>query len=208
MKKAAIALYLLAVHAALAVAVVNPDAVRHVLGKPNPMIERTHFVHTQADRVAPEDAAVFLGDSITQRLPAATVADRAINYGIGSQTTTDLARHAADYRALDTARVVYLLIGINDLAQGKFPDFAGVLAEIPQGVPLVWTGVMHADGIAGIEAANAAARGLCAERPGCTFVEPPIASGDLEDGVHLTADGYRKWIGALRVATPPAPGRA
>lgn len=158
-----------------------------------------HRVHVATDRVAPSGAAIFLGDSIPQRLPASLIAPDAINYGIGSQTTRDLARHVADYAAAQDARIIYLMIGLNDLGAGEAPDFEAVLSALPTDVPLVWTGVTPAENVQGIDAANEAVASLCIQRGTCTYVPPPASWDDLDtDGRHLKPSGYAKWVAALR----------
>lgn len=213
MKRILFWIYLAAIHVALAavtgallIAVADPARARTAIGLPNQWIERLHAVNLDTDKHAPRGAAVFLGDSITQRLAASAVEDGAINYGIGSQTSVDLARHAAQYAAVRNARIIYLLVGVNDLANGAAPDFEGVLTELPDDVPLVWTAIMPAKDISGIAAANTAAANLCSKRSSCRFVAVPITDGDLEpDGVHLTRSGYEKWISALRDARHHSP---
>lgn len=198
----AVLIYFIGLHGVIALAVVKPDRLRRAIGKPSPMIQNMHSIHLRVDEVVPPGFAVFLGDSITKRMPTSAVVPESVNYGISGLTSVDLARHAEHYSALQHASSVFLMIGINDLAGDRQPDYESVLARIPEDIPLVWTGVMHARGISGIEAANVSAKRLCAARPHCIYVHPTTVDSDLDDGVHLTAKGTQKWIDLLRASSP------
>lgn len=202
MKRAALFAYLLAVHALLAFAVARPGAVRAWLGKPDAFSERMDRYLAAKDANAPDGAAIFLGDSITQSLAAAAVAPQAVNLGLGSQTTADLTRRARGYQSLERASTIYLMIGANDLSRGRVPDYAPLLDVLPADVPLVWSGVMRsrrADPDQRI-ATNSAIRALCEQRPRCRYVDTSnLGPEDFqEDGAHPNAQGYGKWIAALR----------
>lgn len=196
MKRAALIAYLLVVHALLLVAIARPGVVRMALGSPDPFAERMDRYLASVDATAPEGAAIFLGDSITQRLAVAAVAPNAVNMGIGSQTTADLTRRVRAYRSLKRASAIYLLIGANDLSDGRTPDYGRLLDALPD-VPLVWSGVMpsaHFDP----GATNARIRMLCAARQKCRYVDTSeMQPADFMDGVHPGESGYRKWVAWL-----------
>jgi hypothetical protein len=173
--------------------------------------ERMMIYHRAMDASVPAGAAIFLGDSITQGLATAAVAPYAVNYGIGSATTSELLGNLPAYRSLDRAGVVFLLVGINDIGRGQTAGLEDRLrqisAAIPSDRPLVWSGIMpayveRADAVAILEA-NSAIREICASRPGCVYVDTHAALADpalFVDGVHPNAAGYAIWIEALRAA--------
>lgn len=185
MKRSLLIAYLLLLHAALLVLIARwPEPPSHV--------ERMQAIHSFVDQTVPDGAAVFLGDSHTQRLAVAAVADRAVNFGISWQTAEQLQVPASASRA----RIVFLLIGTNDLARGQdpVPHLRRIADQIDR--PLVWTGIPSLGGKEA--AANAEIRAICAANPRCVYVEPPTAL--LEDGVHFSPQGYRDWIARLRAA--------
>ena len=79
---------------------------------------------------APEDSTVFFGDSITELCPVEELyADFSretgspiLNRGISAETTDNMLARARETVALLYPRNVVLLMGTNDLNQGKTPD--------------------------------------------------------------------------------------
>lgn len=219
MKKLALVAYVAAVHAALAFAVFVPTA-RVRLGIEIPghaHIQAMRALHARSDPLVPPGAAIFLGDSITQGMPVDAVAPIAVNYGIGWQDTEELARSIPIYRSLSRAGSIFLNIGTNDMGRGRdmHYQFAKVLALLPDR-PLVWSAIVPGTrGEKEIASANKIAREMCAQRPGCTFVDTwsfladasgrPIAPLYV-DAIHPGPAGYAKWVEVLRphVSSPQA----
>jgi lysophospholipase L1-like esterase len=178
-----------------------PDAVEP-LPPPAPKLfwESVMGFHQQADPHQPAGAVVFLGDSITQGLAVQAIAPGSVNYAAGGLATRDLLRYLPKLKAVKTARVVVLTIGTNDLLRGT-PGLEERLARIAAGIdaPLIWHAIppstRHDPA-----AVNATIRRLCAERGRCVYVETAFEPRDFRDGVHLNAEGYRRWIGTLRAA--------
>lgn len=166
-----------------------------------------HYLRT-ADAHQPAGAAVFLGDSHTQGLAVAAVAPVAVNYGVGGLNTQGLLDALPFLQAPGKARVVVLMIGSNDLPTAdlnalgdRFEAIAGALPG-----PLVW----HAIPVNGrvppeqTAQANDLVREACAAHGRCRFVETAFEPGDFQnDGSHLSAGGYRKWITTLRAGLAP-----
>lgn len=213
--------YLLAVHAALAAAVLTPNLITRVqakVGLVDPAQQRIEFgrmvVLDRVDPAVPEGANIFLGNSITQALVTSSVIDNSVNLGVGSQNTAQLAEMAEKLHSLRTAKRVFLSIGTNDIGPGRrgFTRAAAesVLKSIPPEALLVWSGIKPREGYEDeIAAANRIVVELCASRPGCTYVDTRavFADGDGHvlpgmyiDGVHPTAAGYGRWIEALKAA--------
>jgi lysophospholipase L1-like esterase len=175
--------------------------------------ERMIAYHQAMDMSVPVGAAIFLGDSITQGLATAAVAPLPVNYGIGLATTSELLSNLPKYQSLKHASVVFLMIGINDLEQGKTEGLAtrlnAIVAAIPNDLPLVWSGIMptYSETIdsAQVEYANNIIKELCAARNRCTYVNTAEifsvgGANWFRDGVHPNDQGYAKWITALRKA--------
>lgn len=159
--------------------------------------DRVEFMRQVHARIAiPDGACLFLGDSLTQSLVVSTICDRAVNLGIGSQTTAQLAESMRAY-PLERASRIYVMIGTNDRGP---PDYAAVAAQLPEGVPVTWSA----------PPSGPSPESVCASLPDCTFVDTPAALAPLGDaafldGVHLSPEGYAAWASALTAAKSPRP---
>lgn len=214
--------YLIALHLALGLALYRfglPLSVRVQLGlaSPNaPFYQAMLFFQNTVDATLPDNTTVFLGDSITQGLAVTAIEPSSANYGISGQTTRQMLDALSTYQALPRAKAIVLTIGINDFLRQEQAGIEQRLAQIAQAlpakVPLIWNAVMPvAPGLVDAPAligTNQAIQRLCAQRAHCTFVDTwPILSDSagrihaayyVPDGVHLSPDGYRAWITALK----------
>lgn len=176
------------------------------------------------DAVAQPGALVFLGDSHVASLDTGAVADHALNYGIGGDTTRRVIKQLDEYQALATARGFVLHVGVNDISLRPVDRFEHIyrriVAALPADRPLVLSAIMPIDERsrrgspnALIARYNEVIRAVCAARPGCTLVDagPELVdgSGNLAvrfhagDGLHLNAAGYKVWQAALREGLTP-----
>lgn len=155
---------------------------------------------TTSDPHQPEGAAVFLGDSHTQGLAVAAVADRAVNYGIGGLTSERLLLNLPALGAVKRARVVFLMIGSND-GEAKPENYARLAEAIPG--ELVWHAIPP-NPRWDVTGANEAIADACEDRGRCRFVQTDLGAGDFQaDNSHLSAAGYGKLIATLRATNPP-----
>lgn len=214
--------YLVILHAMMAIMLARyglPLSIRIKLGLVSanmPFYESMLVFQQSVDASLPDGTVVFLGDSITQGLANVAVAPNSINYGIGGQSTSQLHDALRYYRSLPRAKAIVLTIGINDFLQhgerGVQQRLAQIAQALPSHVPLVWNAIMPvAPGEVDMQAliqANEEIKRQCAQRPQCTFVNTwPILSDQAghihpshyqPDGVHLSPEGYRAWIAALK----------
>jgi lysophospholipase L1-like esterase len=108
------------------------------------------------------------------------------------------------YRAMQRASVIVVMIGTNDVGQGRQPQYREVLAKVPPAVPVVLASAPPMVG-ADMRAQAALARAACAADSRCTFVDAFAALDGkpgmfLPDGVHLTPAGYAVLVPLLREA--------
>ena len=212
--------YIICVHLLIALLIFKTDFIPKVKAKlfatpatTNPHGERMIVYHQAMDASVPSGATIFLGDSITQGLATAAVSPASVNYGIGSETTSELLANLPKYQSLERASVAFLMIGINDIGQGKTDHLPtrlqAIAAAIPRELPLVWSGIMpaYSDKIdpAQVTAANRVIQEICAARDRCIYVDTQelLAAGGtnlFRDGVHPNDRGYTIWISALRKA--------
>lgn len=170
-------------------------------------------------------ALVFAGDSITQlfgslqgQFPRLRVANRGIN---GDTAAGLRGRFGSDVLALNPRGIV-LLIGSNDLAMGASPEqVAGHIHALVQAAravnpapALVLCTIMPRapatpEFVARIRRTNQFIISIAQSYRGVTLCDSwralADASGapraaDFPDGVHPSAAGYSKWMGALRPA--------
>jgi lysophospholipase L1-like esterase len=226
------AAYLVSVHLALLAVVIHDDiparaaARLGLMDRDLPEIAALRVAHAKLDASVPPGATLFLGDSHTQFMPVSAVAALAVNYGIARQRSDQLLRSVETYRAASTARAVVVLIGSNDVAQGREAGigdrYRAILGKIAPGIPVFLVSLPPAQdeaAAARVLAVNAIARAACKQDRRCTFVDAwaalthndrPIAGVLGQDGSHLSPAGYARLISALRAAlshgtTPEVP---
>jgi lysophospholipase L1-like esterase len=228
-KAIAIAAYALVLHIAIVALVVRPDLVDrigHRLGVPPPELTPHYHAmvayHRRMDGSVPAGATVFIGDSLTQSLATSAVAEPSVNYGIGSDTTAGVLARLPHYASMNRAKAVVIAIGINDLRRRGDAELLAnhrrIAAAVPASTKLVLGALLPVDeahsriGATNTRIAqiNAALKALAAERPNTVFVDAgerlKDAAGQLArefhtgDGVHLSTEGYARWIAALKPA--------
>jgi len=176
------------------------------------------------DGNVPPGSVIFIGDSITQGLCVDAVANPAVNFGIGSDTTVGVLNRLPKYRCLEGASAVVLAIGINYLttegSDNTLKDnYRRILSAIPPKVPIVVSAVLPVDEtllprknqhITNLRIANLNdyLKTLCQTDARCVFVDTGAKLknnvGGLNstfhdgDGVHLNSKGYIIWIEELR----------
>lgn len=223
MKKVILSVYVLIVHMALAALFIKPELslkVQEKLGviqTANQQFSRMLTYHRAMDGSIEPGTSIFLGDSITQGLATSSVADRSVNFGIGQQTTSEMLTALPHYKSLATASRIYLLIGVNDIAQKKTDGlgerYALIAKSFPQNTPVIWSAVMPTldkkIDAEKAEQANISARQACSSLPKCKFLETEqlfkntqgeIDASNFVDGLHLSTSAYKKWITELRNA--------
>jgi hypothetical protein len=117
-------------------------------------------------------------------------------------------------KLLQSIRLVDRLLGKQ---KGLNERYEKIIAALPSEVPFIWCSVMPFKVASGmkmkesdVDDANRTIKSLCEKRGNCVFVDTRsfLADSDnhiieryfLEDGVHLSAEGYRQWIKALKEA--------
>lgn len=215
---ATFALYVLALHAIVAVALFKTDLAPRALAKLKigPPASTAHaalqnrLFLTYRDPIVPPGFSVFFGDSITHGLVTSAVAPESVNFGIGMQTSTDLLNRLSEFTSIRTADTVYLMIGINDIFKKNEGDlhrnYLKILDIIPPNTKLVWSGLMPAKKHnEAIRRTNTLINELCNARQNCVYIDTFSAmienyENNFTDGVHPSPEGYRIWINLLSAA--------
>ena len=172
-------------------------------------------------QIGPE-YALFIGDSIVQGLCVACVTNRAVNLGIGGDTTLGAIARIQQYTTMASARVVVLAIGVNDLLERPpadiAPHYRSLLRAVPPHVPLIASSVLPIDeAIAerghrtnnNIAKLNGYIMRECRALQNCIFQNNSeyMRNGDsglarthhIGDGVHLSSRGYELFIDFLKM---------
>lgn len=203
--------YLLALHLAVAVLLVKGDVLGRLAvhaglrdAPDHPFIANMRGQQARLDPAIPAGAVLFLGDSNMQSLPVSEVVPHAVNLGVGWERSDQLLQAMDSYGAMQRASTIVVMIGTNDVGQGREPRYREVLAKVPASVPVVLASPPPMVG-ADMRAQAALARAACAADSRCTFVDAFAALDGrpgmlLPDGVHLTPQGYAVLIPLLREA--------
>lgn len=198
---------------------------RHLRPRPIPAPReraRNDLFHALAAPVTHRDVVV-VGDSLTERGEWWELLERPVaNRGVAGDTVAAVRARLDDVAALDP-RVVFVLVGINDLLAGASPDalaarHAALIAELRRRLPRARIVVesllpIRAERVARdaeltsatVRRANELCRrGAAAAGADWLDVHARLADPDGEldpryssDGLHLSGAGYRAWAAAL-----------
>ena len=213
MKKAIIAVYLIAAQIGMALDVEQPS-------EEVPFIPMMRGVHTWMDASVPAGATIFLGDSITMALATAAVAPYSVNYGISWQRSDQLIKSMDIYKSIARASRVFVMVGTNDVLEGREADiksrYQTILAKIPFNIEVVMSSIPPVGDVViesrkiddkNVRDVVAIAKTVCEADKRCRFVNTyealstdgnPTQGVLLPDQIHLSPKGYQLWIQALR----------
>jgi lysophospholipase L1-like esterase len=147
--------YLLLVHVIVVVLIIDPTAMqrlkRYLCHDPSVAADYQGMVGAQTVVCAgmPDGAVIFLGDSRMRDLPVREVVDKpAINLSIGGDTTKGLLGRLGRYPRLESARVIVVGIGVNDLSHFDnnvvLENFARLLRNLNAlGPRIVVSAILH-----------------------------------------------------------------
>ncbi len=179
--------------------------------------------HSRSVEAVPDDAFIFIGDSLVQGLSVVAVHPLSVNYGIGRDTTKGVLDRLPIYMpALERAGGIVIAIGVNDLhyrgVDDALENYAQILASLPEGRPIFLSAILPVDLNLGekfgeqgewIEKFNQGLKSLAEERDGVTLIESGEvldldqdgrldAKFHIGDGLHLNSAGNRVWAQRMR----------
>lgn len=178
------------------------------------------------DGAVPDGSVVFIGDSITQGLPTALVANPSVNYGIGWDTTHGVLQRIPDYTdSISRSSAVVIAIGVNDLKRRVNEEILANYANVIDALALYSSNILISsiqplDGRtleftddfnnARIIALNEALQGFTEQESSVKYLNSMsrMANEDGQlrvdyhtgDGIHLNATGNLAWADCLRIA--------
>lgn len=219
--------YVVLLHAVLGVVLLKSDFIdrlRIAFGAAPP--EHTYFYHAmlpyhkRQDGSIPDNATLFIGDSIVQGLATAAVAARSVNLGIGTDTTAGLLSRLPLYQSMQSVGRVVLSIGVNDLQFRNnneiVANYRALLNQMPDNAAVYVNSVFPVDeqyGFAAgtnrrIAALNGALAKLVESFPNASYIDVHgqfsnqlgalRAELHIGDGLHLNTAGNLLWAAALR----------
>jgi lysophospholipase L1-like esterase len=166
---------------------------------------------------------VFIGSSSIARwesLAESFPGVRVVNRGFGGSELADSAKYASRIVVPHAPRIVVLYAGENDLNRGVTPEtitadfdrFSGVIRKRLPDARIVVIGLkpslLRWKLREGMHQTNKMIRSHCAADRACTYVDPwPAMIGKdgtpkpeffVEDGLHMTPEGYKAWTALLR----------
>jgi lysophospholipase L1-like esterase len=199
---------------------------RHFDPRPAPALReraRVDLFHALAAGPVTHRDVVVVGDSLTERGEWWELLDRPVaNRGVAGDTVEGVRARLDDVAALDP-RVVFVLVGVNDLLAGAPPEalaarHAALLAELRRRLPrariIAESLLPIRDELVARDAALTGAtvrranelcrRGAAAAGVDWLDLHARLADPDGEldpryssDGLHLSGTGYRAWAAAL-----------
>lgn len=111
--------------------------------------KRMLIYHAWMEGNVPKDAVLFFGDSIIQALYTSTIIDRAVNFGIGGDTTFGLLQRITKYNSIKNSKAIVLSVGINDTYRREnheiLQNYKSILSKIPQGISIILNAVLPVD---------------------------------------------------------------
>jgi len=230
--------YVVGLHLVLAVLLLKTDAIEKIerrLGTWKvPEIDQAWYnqvaFHRRVDEQLPPGVLVFLGDSLTLGFDVSRFDRRAVNYGIGGDTTVGLLSRLEFYRTIATASAVVVLIGVNDLKHRPVEETSQNLEQIVRRIAgstqLIVVSLLPVDesklhqrpdvavrriGNAVLTGINTELAKVCARNRRCRYAdawpllapEGKLAEGyHIGDGLHLNRAGYERLAAAIAPALP------
>ena len=174
----------------------------------------------EQDSIVPAGAVILLGDSIVMRLDPKAIADNAVNFGLGGDTTHTLYSRLPVLRSVAQSSSVVVGVGVNDLKYRPVEqiarDYAKLLdrlAAVPRVLVLSVLPVNDAGEAArqrpylrnrSILALDQDLGILCGQWTNCRYLDawPAMAASASDvydgDGWHLSAAGNRVVAAFLR----------
>lgn len=179
--------------------------------------------HKRMDSSVPDNAVIFIGDSITEALATAAITDKSVNYGIGGDTTYGVLNRISLYKSLDRVKLVVIAVGVNDLNRREnneiLNNYSKILQKIPKNTNILISSILpiangykysnpkYNDRIYNI---NKSLEVLSKSFENVYFLDTSNKflnkngalkkSYHIGDGLHLSKEGYKVWIDSLSVA--------
>ncbi len=229
-KSKSFSIYLILLHAFVALVLVKSDFITRVgktIGLQNTPQELTsHYYemlayHKRMDGSVPDNAIIFIGDSITQSLAVSAITPSGVNYGIGKDTSIGVLNRITQYSSIPRANIVVIAIGINDLKRRDVnsitDNYTKIINAIPKDIQIIFNAVHPVNEFfslhpgrknAYIQQLNLNLKSICSKFTNVHFMDISQLLADNRqnlsnkfhtgDGIHLNHNGYAIWINSLK----------
>lgn len=220
-------LYFTFIHLFLLVVLLKSDFIDKAMYKiniKNPPEITSHFknmvtYHRYMNKSTPNGSVVLIGDSITQGLNTAAINLKAVNFGIGSDTTVGVIERLPYYsESIESAKYIILAVGVNDLKRRSnseiVANYEKIINQLPNDKEIIISSILPV----GIEkekihdlqwnnritAVNSGLKLLSQKHKNVRYLDVNSKLSDTNgllptnfhvgDGVHLSSDAYKIWI--------------
>jgi lysophospholipase L1-like esterase len=227
--------YILLIHVVLITVIISPSTVERAwqLFYNSPTVLSTYqgqvTAHAIQDRYLPKGCVVIIGDSIPTQLDLTGIVDVPVsNFSIIGDCTEGMLSRIPQYKHLNSAGMIFLEVGINDLARYGddkiISNFGKILELLPRTVPVIVSSILpinenllrrskgsYITGLkttnSRIKSINVKVRELCQMYDNISFIDASAEladeTGNLRreytiDGLHLSPQGYKAWAAFLK----------
>jgi hypothetical protein len=101
--------------------------------------------YSMMDSNIPDNAIIFIGDSLTQSLPVSAITPVGVNFGIGDDTSIAVIKRLKQYSSIRRAKIVIIAIGLNDLSirgpNEVIKNYENIINSIPPNIEIVFNAV-------------------------------------------------------------------
>ncbi|WP_052063415.1 GDSL-type esterase/lipase family protein [Nitrincola sp. A-D6] len=187
----------------------------------SPYYFRTLNQHLAMDAQHPEGINLFIGDSFIQGLSTAAILSPSANYGISADTTYGLLNRLKKYKSIEKSDKIIISIGINDILSGNkdqeiINNYKKIIEQLlnhksifinsifPVSINTDPNGLLNSR----IDLLNSKIELLTKGKVNINYIniKDHIRNSDaylsgnfyIEDGLHLSVDGYNEWIEILK----------
>ena len=138
----AVSLYLVLLHLLLLLVLVKSDFIELAavkFGKLPKELTPSYYsllaFQKRVDEQLSADSVIFIGDSLIQGLAVSEIAPNSVNYGIGADTTLGVLTRLGFYKSLSRARIIFIMIGLNDLKRRSNAEIITNYQKILEAMP-------------------------------------------------------------------------
>ena len=178
--------------------------------------------YSMMDSNIPDNAIIFIGDSLTQSLPVSAITPLGVNFGISNDTSLGVIQRLKQYSSIRRSKIVIIAVGLNDLSMREpnevIKSYKNIINSIPPNIEIIFNAVhpvneniCNQQGRSNerIDQLNSGLKQLCLKYSNVHFISIAKSLKDetgnlsneyhIGDGVHLNYYGYKIWINELKM---------
>ena len=184
-------------------------------------VQSTHTFYKRLDEQLSPKSVLFVGDSMVQGLAVSEISEKAINFGIGTDTVSGVRTRLEEYKSKNSSECLFISVGINDLLQrhsvaSTLQEFTNLFRSLSKHPKVLIGEILPVRSLSPkLERVNgeiSALNSMLAQeienydnvllvKQYDIFLERGNELSDayhIGDGLHLNAAGNRRWIDHLK----------